>query len=428
MHKLLKLHKYLSLISLFGGLICFQCTSPKEAYHSKENLYKKTNLDLNTKLLAYHISDSLTQICFSLDNENLQYKRPDTSNWFYAAVKVKFFTYLNAKTKQLIDSGSVVLLDKQGEKYLPKNLKGQLFSKCKLGQTYISEIGVYDLNKKTKIPYVLSIDKTNPNTRQSFLIQKNDGTILYDYHLRTGDTVVIKSFINTENNFIVDHFKKDFPLAPPPYSLADRPDFEYKPDSFFVIGRTSGIFRVIVPEKGFYHIVTEKETKNGLSLFSVDASFPGIKDETEMIKCIRYITTSEEYKSLMNSNNKKAAIDEFWKDKGGSNERAKELLRKYYGRVQQSNKLFTSFQPGWQTDRGMIYIVFGAPTKMYKYATHEIWIYGIETTTNSLRFNFQKINNPFSENHFLMERSDYYKFPWHQAVSGWKEGRVFMDN
>lgn len=424
----LKQVKYYWLLILLGSLTFFTCTTPKEAYHSRENLYKKTNQELNTKLLAYHINDSVTQIYFTLDNENLQYKRPDTSNWFYSAVKVKFFTYTNSKTKTLLDSGSVVLLDRQGDKFILKNLRGQLFSKCRTGQSYLTEISVFDLNKKTKTPYVMHIDKTSNGTRQSFLIQKNDGSILYDHHLLPGDTVVVKSFMNTESNFIVDHFRHDFPLAPPPFSQQQRSTFEYKPDSFFVIGRTSGVFRVIIPEKGFYHIVTEKESKNGVTLYSVDPSFPGIKDETEMIKCVRYITTKEEYNALINSKNKKYAIDEFWKDKGGSNERAKELLKKYYARVQQANKLFTSFQYGWQTDRGMIYVVFGAPTKMYKYATHEIWIYGSEAQTNSLRFDFKKIINPFSENDFVLERTDSYSFSWTQAVTSWKEGRIFMDN
>jgi len=425
---MLKSVKY-SLLSLPLFLLGFyNCTSPKETYHSTENLYKKSNLELHTKLLAYHISDSITQIYFTFDNENLSYKRPDTSNWFYSAVKVKFFTYTNAKTRKLTDSGSVVLFDRQDDKFYLKTVKGNLFSKCLLGQSYICEVFVFDLNKKTKIPYIFTIDKTNSGTRQSFLLQKNNGTVLFDNHIVAGDTVVVKSFINGENNFVTDYFKHDFPIAPPPYSTLERKAFLYKPDSFFVLEKKTGVLRIILPEKGFYHIVTDKESKTGLTLFSVESAFPGIKDETEMIKCIRYITTSQEYKSLMEAENKKAAIDAFWKDKGGSNERAKELLKKYYARVQYSNKVFTSFQPGWQTDRGMIYIVFGAPTKMYKYANNEQWIYGNETMAGALRFNFLKIINPFSENDFVLERSEYLRNPWTQAVTSWKEGRVFMDN
>ncbi len=425
---MLKLPKYYLLALPFLLIGVYFCTSPKEAYHSTENLYKKSNLELHTKLLAYHINDSLTQIYFTFDNENLVYKRPDTSNWFYSAVKVKFFTYSSAKNKKLVDSGSVLLFDRQDDKFNPKTIKGNLFSKCFLGQNYICEVFVFDINKKTKIPYILTIDKTNSGTRQSFLLQKNDGTVLFDNHLTVGDSVVVKSFINSENSFVADYFKRDFPLAPSPYSTAERKVFNYKPDSFFVIEKKIGLMRLVIPEKGFYHIITDKETKNGLTLFSVDPAFPGIKDETEMIKCIRYITTLQEYNDLMQSTNKKAAIDAFWKDKGGSNERAKELLKKYYARVKYCNKVFTSFQPGWQADRGMIYIVFGAPTKMYRYTDNEIWIYGVETQANAIRFNFLKVTNPFSENDFVLERSEYLRNPWTQAVTAWKEGRIYMDN
>ena len=223
----------------------------------------------------------------------------------------------------------------------------------------------------------------------------------------------------------MDYFKHDFPLALPPYSTTERTIFNYKPDSFFVIGKTVGVLRLIIPEKGFYHIVTDKDTKNGLTLYSVDASFPGIKDETEMIKCIRYITTSEEYNALMNSNHKKAAIDEFWKEKGGSNERAKELLRKYYLRVQQSNKLFTSFQSGWQTDRGMIYIIYGSPGTIYRSAESESWTYGTPNSSLSLNFFFIKVNNPFSENDFTLSRSPSYESTWYRAVEVWRQGRAY---
>ena len=130
----------------------------------------------------------------------------------------------------------------------------------------------------------------------------------------------------------------------------------------------------------------------------------------------------------MNSSNKKQAIDDFWLDIGGSNERARELLKKYYGRVTESNKLFTSHQPGWQTDRGMIYIVFGAPSTMHKYNDGETWIYGNESQSNSIRFNFKKVINPFSDNDFIMEGSEYYKDAWYNAVEYWRQGRIYMDN
>lgn len=420
--------KYFSVYCLLGFSFFNNCTAPKPGYSSKENLYKKNNLEVNAKFLAYHISDSVTQIYFTVSNENLLYKRPDTSGYFYSVTKVKYFLYPNAKSKQFLDSGSVTLFDRQTENVSSRNLKGSLFSKCKTGESYVCDLWIYDLNKKTRTPFVIEVDKTSAATRQSFLIQNPKGNVIYDYNLINGDTVIIKSFMNTENSFTLDYFKNEFPLAPPPFSDFERGPFNYKPDSSFIVSRTFGVLKVVIPVKGFYHLVTDKVSKNGLTLFSVDASFPGIKNETEMIKSTRYVTTSQEYNTLLDAENKKLAIDKFWLEKGGSNERAKELIRKYYSRVQQSNKLFTSYQPGWQTDRGMIYVVFGPPTTMFKYAKNEVWVYGNELQPGAIRFTFVKVINPFTDNDFSLERNEIYKYSWHQAVTGWKEGHLFFDN
>lgn len=420
--------KYVFVFCLLGLVLFNSCVAPKEGYSSKENLYKKNTSEIAAKFLAYHITDSLTQIYFTLSNENFLYKRPDTSGYFYSATKVKCFLYANAKTKQLLDSGSVTIFDRQTENVNTKDLKGSLFSKCKTGQSYVCDIWVYDLNKKTRVPFVIEIDKTSAATRQNFLLQKTNGNVIYDYNLVKGDTIIIKSFMNTANDYIVDYFKNEFPLPPPPFSNFERPPFNYKPDSSFAINRTFGVLKLVAPAKGFYHLLTDNISKNGITLFSVDPSFPGIKNETEMIRSTRYVTDIKEYTALLEAENKKLAIDKFWLEKGGSNERAKELIRKYYGHVQQANKLFTSYQPGWQTDRGMIYVVFGPPTTMFKYAKNEVWVYGNELQPGAIRFTFVKVINPFTDNDFSLERNEIYKYSWYQAVTGWKEGHLFFDN
>src|ERR1051325_10935037 len=110
---------YFFLIGSFIALL--QCRPQKSVYTSKENLYKKNNYDLNARLLAYHINDSLTQLYFTFANENLLYKRPDTSAWFYCAVKVRYQLHINGKTQQLADSGSTMVFDRQSEKVNLKN-------------------------------------------------------------------------------------------------------------------------------------------------------------------------------------------------------------------------------------------------------------------------------------------------------------------
>ncbi|MCH8287246.1 GWxTD domain-containing protein [candidate division KSB1 bacterium] len=42
-----------------------------------------------------------------------------------------------------------------------------------------------------------------------------------------------------------------------------------------------------------------------------------------------------------------------------------EFMTEYFKRVQYANAAFKSFQDGWKTDRGMIFILFGPPTDVY---------------------------------------------------------------
>lgn len=383
---------------------------------------------MGAKFIVYHLNDSISQLFFSLSNENLVYKRPDTSSWFYAQVKVKYTIAATDRPKQITDSGSVWLYDRQTEKVNSVNIYGSLSMKVRAGQFIVSSVDVYDLNKKVKNNKLIDVDKTSRNTRQNFLMQDANKKIIYDYYLHPGDDIYISSQQNQQSSLRVDYFYREFPLAPPPFSLVQRNPFQYKPDSTFIIEKNDLYYKITIPEKGFFHIITNSQSKEGLTLFSVENAFPGIKNETEMIKSTRYIMASKEYEACLDSPNKKDAIDHFWKEIGGSNERARELLKKYYMRILEANKLFTSFQAGWQSDRGMIYIVFGAPNTLYKSASGEQWLYGNEAQPNSIRFSFKKIVNPFSDNDFTLERSEYYKEPWHLAVTYWREGHIYLDN
>jgi GWxTD domain-containing protein len=130
----------------------------------------------------------------------------------------------------------------------------------------------------------------------------------------------------------------------------------------------------------------------------------------------------------MEAVDQKKRIDKFWTDLGGSNERAKELIRKYYGRVLESNKQFTSYQEGWKTDRGMIYIIFGAPNRVTKRKNVEIWTYGEAANSSTTTFSFFRIKNPFTDNDYYLERNDLFKEPWYQAVDLWRQGKIYLDN
>lgn len=426
---LIKALKYFCFCILVPAAILLNCSTPRNLSTSEENVYRRANLEMNIKHIVYHKSDSVSQLFFSLPNENLIYKRTDTSSWFYAQLRVKYVALTNTKPTRLLDSGSVLVFDRQPEKVENHVIEGSLNMKLRYGHNCTVEMTVFDLNKKVKNSRLIEIDKSSPYTRQNFLLQDKDGKVIYSYYLQGGDTVYISNNVLSQNTYTVDYFKPDFPIARPCFRLVERAPFDYRPDSIFEKQKVNGRMKVIIPPRGFYHITTDGHNE-GLTLYSVDKAFPGLKDELEMIKSTRYIMrTEDEYEYCLKAENKKEAIDAFWKELAGSNERARELLKKYYQRVTEANKLFTSHMDGWKTDRGMIFIVMGAPTIMYRSAAGELWIYGNEADPmNTARFNFKKVNDYFSDNDYVLERREEFKAPYQTYVLFWREGRIYYDN
>lgn len=324
-----------------------------------------------------------------------------------------------------------------------KQLKGSLFIKLKAKQNYHIALTVFDANKKTKYASSIYADKMSTDTRQNFLITNEQEQIHYTAYYKPNETVNISTKRHHEKLLVVDYFKPKFKIAIPPFSTDPLPRFNYKPDSTFSISLDFGTSTSLsnpksessnqkanlnLPSVGFYHVKTNNDSKDGVTFFVYEPTFPKIKNAEQMILATRFIMAKKEFDNCMSASDKKQAIDNFWLEIAGNNDRARELIKKYYSRVQEANKLFTSYQEGWKTDRGMIYIVFGAPNNVTKRKYGEMWTYGENGNTNSIYFQFTKVINPFTDNDYSLERSETFKLPWYQAVDLWRQGRVYIDN
>ena len=116
--------------------------------------------------------------------------------------------------------------------------------------------------------------------------------------------------------------------------------------------------------------------KPGLSFY--------INNVNEALDQMRYIVTDEEYKLLKKTKRKEREklFYQFWDDRDPTpGTITNELMDQYYYRVRYTNEKFAAFQPGWKTDMGMIYILFGPPDDMQRSFgqntrnTYEIWYY-----------------------------------------------------
>ncbi len=408
-------------------ILLTSCTSQKVNQTSTDRLYKKENNELAAKYTVYHINDSISQLFYDISNESLLYKKTDTSTAFYSNVKLLLKVSTEDNLGLTLDTASVMIIDKQKDAIV-KYLKGDVLFKLKSGSSYYIDINVIDINKKIIYTHSEYSNKTSVETRQNFLMTNARDEVLFSSYYKPNEVVYAQSNRNKEKLYEVDYFKSNFRLAPPPFSTEPMQHFSYKPDSVFNLYLKREKLEIALPQNGFYHLKTNNATKEGVTFFVYESSFPKIKNTEQMIMATRFIMAKKEYDNCMMATDKKAAIDKFWLDISGSNERAKELIRKYYGRVQEANKLFTSFQEGWKTDRGMIYVVFGAPNKVTKRKNGEVWTYGEIGNPNSIVFSFIKVINPFTDNDYYLERSEAFKAPWYQAVDMWRQGRIYLDN
>ena len=82
--------------------------------------------------------------------------------------------------------------------------------------------------------------------------------------------------------------------------------------------------------------------------------------------------------------------------------------------------LFSSYQEGWKTDRGLIYIIYGPPSEVYRKTGEEEWIYGERNNPLSIKFYFYNIENPFTLNDYSLNRQPTYKTSWYIAIENWR--------
>jgi GWxTD domain-containing protein len=104
----------------------------------------------------------------------------------------------------------------------------------------------------------------------------------------------------------------------------------------------------------------------------------------EALQQMRYILDSEERREIKKVSTKKREelFKKLWKHRDPTPDTAvNELMNEYYKRVAYANIHFDSFVDGWETDMGMIYIIFGAPDDIERSIlsqvqnTTELWYY-----------------------------------------------------
>lgn len=86
---------------------------------------------------------------------------------------------------------------------------------------------------------------------------------------------------------------------------------------------------------------------------------------------IRYLISEQEYERMLKvpPEEQQQTLLDFWREKDPTPETAKnEAMLEYYSRMYEANRFFhSSSLPGWQTDFGFIYVLFGPPDEILRF-------------------------------------------------------------
>lgn len=382
---------------------------------SKINLadtYKLAEKEINPKYSFFHYKKDSTSLYVKQARKDLKYDEDLT-----AQIKFKWVILSDYESNEVIDSASTIIYDTldgtQGN-YLEHIQHIELAP----GNDYVIKTIFTDIHQEVKKEMFHTIKKENAYQRCFFEIRQ-DKEHQYNPLIRPDDTIEIQ--YKHSEKLVVQYFDKTFQPPRPPYLNARSKKNIYSPDSIFSISLNEDQGkRLHLPAEGIYHIQADTSQPSGLTLFNFGKDYPLINNPRDMIGPLRYIATENEYKKLIDTKNPKKAIDEFWINRTGNQERARILIRDYYSRVERANKLFYTHRPGWKTDRGMVYIILGTPKIVYSSNKRETWIYGESALYNALRFDFAKTENPFTNEDFKLERSPKYKDQWFYAIDIWR--------
>ncbi len=404
-------------------LIIFnQCSIKKSAPSATKNTAQSSySASSIAEMKIYHLSNDSSQLHLKSNSKNLLFSRGAIDGPLTAHLSVQIII----KTYPEIERIDTVSYDITGSS-ITGDFNIYHFKNFELAEkkNYVLEVFLKDRNRNTLYRQLINVNKTDAFISENFLVNPSDSEIpLFHNFLRPSIDYEIKSQRVDLTTLACRKKIADLSLPPPPYSSSKGELPDLKEYDLFSPLTTENTILLSDPEIG--DILLSNVNSEGLTYLVRPKNYPTISTVYEMVQPLRYISARKEFERLNNESSLKTGLDKFWLNCGDSKDRAKELISIYYSRVEEANVHFTSYKSGWRTDRGLIHVVFGAPSEVNREGETEVWLYGNKSDIGSVEFTFNFVANNISENHFELQRDAIYKSEWAKRVSAWRNGRIF---
>ena len=401
-----------------GGSVSTSTSKPKSIPTTRKKPSIAKPMTMAHRVLAK--GDSL-QIAIQLTVPRL--KRVTSFDRFLKDMKIKYGILANYRSREFISTQELKLTPNRLNKQ-EANFYFNFFIPKKNIPSEVLLMEVNDSQTGQKLTMDIPLDYIINKIRQKYAIFDGTGRypIFRNFFLDKA-SIQIKDLSNTTKTLTVKHYQHQFKAARPPMSVSRRKIPKKLPvDDIFTI-RTNTPLKFTKP--GLYIVQADTNQYYGLSFIVTQHRYPKYSKVDDLLTPLRYITTKTELDKLEKSDEKKKDLDRLWLSlMSGNIKIAKRSIREYYRRVKLANQFFTTYKAGWQTDKGMIFIIFGNPTRVVRTRNKEMWTYAQNANFSDINFTFLRTPNQFVDNHYTLVRYPEYEQVWYPKIEQWREGKI----
>jgi GWxTD domain-containing protein len=416
------------------------CKTTQQTVDNKDlsYLYNPTKNPINPQYNIINKTDELSELSVRFSTSDLFFSEANPQGVATASILITVKLYSISQGKALADTAVLdlsIVKDTGRQEYIYN-----LPLKVEKGVEYVAEVKILDRLRLIVAQDFVEFNTLSYNNRYNFRVEGHfDKNELFSSVLRIDEYVNLLYSRGHIDSLYISFYKSFREVPDPPSMLLPEKTLDYDPLQFVAIPYSDSL-PMMFPKEGIYLCSIARNIKDGFTFLNLGSTYPKVTTPEKMIEPLIYLTSQDELEELKSAAKPKAALDDFWIKCGGNVDKARELIRIFYTRVLYSNYYFTSYKDGWRSERGMIYIIYGPPDKVYKTADGESWGYkkpvikskwgGRYAVTDSyLFFNFKKRENVFSDNDFYLSRSETLVTFWDKAIASWRKGIVFrLDN
>ncbi|MCX6255531.1 MAG: GWxTD domain-containing protein [Bacteroidia bacterium] len=430
---------FLLTIALFIAVFS-SCKTTQQAVDPKDlsYLYNPTKNPINPRYNVINQSDEQSVLSVEFFATDLYFSEANPQGIPTATVLITVKLFNISEGKILADTAvyNLSIVKETGRRDYVYNIP----LKVEKGNEYMAEIKILDRIRLQVMQSFVPFNTLSYYNKYNFKVQghfeKNE---LFSQVVRVNEYINLVYSREPVDSIFISFYKPFREVPDPPSMVLPEKTLDYEPDKIVAIPYADSM-PMMFPREGIYLCSVGRNIKEGFTFLNMGASYPAMTTPEVMIEPLAYLASQDEVAALRSFIKPKLALDDFWIKYGGNVEKARELIRIYYTRVLYSNYYFTSYKEGWMSERGMIYIIYGPPDKVYKTSEGESWGYRKPVIKSSwggrytlkddyLFFNFKKKENNFSDNDYYLSRSETLVTYWEQAISSWRKGIVFrIDN